>query len=29
MDIKKLLGNIRIELEVVLDISKKDTKKDD
>ena len=29
MNIKKLLDNIRIELEVVLDISKKDTKKDD
>lgn len=29
MNIKKILGDIRIRLEIILDISKKDTKKDD
>lgn len=29
MNIKKLLGDIRIRLEIILDISKKDTKRDD
>ena len=29
MNIKKLVGDIKIRLEIILDISKKDTKRDD